>query len=92
MRTIRIPGNDRAYEIGIVTRRYGKPGYALLWDFYQGGYGLVGRVGAQAERLQQMYALEVTLGTIEQMNYCVIAQTQIADGSIELVLAQQGGV
>jgi len=37
-----------------------------------------------------MYALEVTLGTIEQMHHCVVEQTQLADGSIELVLAQQG--
>ena len=87
---IRIPGNDQAYEIGIVTRRDGKPGYALLWDFYQGGYGLVEHVGEQAERLQQMYALEVLLSTVEQMNHCVIEQTHLADGSIELLLAQQG--
>lgn len=87
---IRIPGNDQAYEIGIVTRRDGKPGYVLLWDFYQGGYGLVDRVGENAERLQQLYALEVTLDTIEQMNHCVVDQYQLADGSIELVLAQQG--
>ena len=87
---IRIPGNDHAYEIGVVTRRDGKPGYVLLWDFYQGGYGLVERVGANAERLQQMYALEVTLATIEQMKHCVVDQYQLADGSIELVLAQQG--
>ncbi|MBA5867510.1 MAG: DUF1257 domain-containing protein [Nitrospira sp. CR1.3] len=87
---IQIPGNDHAYEIGIVTRRDGKPGYVLLWDFYQGGYGLVDRVGENAERLQQLYALEVTLGTIEEMNHCVVEQNQLADGSIELVLAQQG--
>jgi hypothetical protein len=55
-----------------------------------GGYGLVEHVGEQAERLQQMYALEVTLGTIEQMNHCVLEQTHLADGSIELLLAQQG--
>jgi hypothetical protein len=85
-----MPGNDQAYEIGIVTRRDGKPGYLLLWDFYQGGYGLVDRVGENAKRLQQLYALEVTLGTIEHMNHCVVDQYQLADGSIELVLAQQG--
>jgi hypothetical protein len=49
---IRIPGNDRAYEIGIVTRRDGKPGYALLWDFYQGGYGLVEPVASQCTIIQ----------------------------------------
>lgn len=87
---IRIPGNTQAYEIGIVTRRDGKPGYTLLWDFYNGGYGLVDRVGENAERLQQLYALEVTLGMIEHMNHCVVDQYQLPDGSIELVLVQQG--
>jgi uncharacterized protein DUF1257 len=87
---IRIPGHQQAYEIGIVTRRDGKPGYALLWDFYRGGYGLVEHVGEQAERLQQLYALEVTLSTIEQMHHCVLEQTQLADGSIELLVAQHG--
>ena len=87
---IRIPGDQRAYEIGIVTQRDGKPGYALLWDCYQGGFGLVEHVGEQAERLRQRYALEVTLGAIEQMNHCVIEQTHLADGSIELLLAPQG--
>lgn len=38
---IRIPqsvtGADRAYEIGVVKRRDGKPGWTLLWDFWNGG-------------------------------------------------------
>ena len=38
---IRVPlsvtGADRCYEIGVVKRRDGKPGYQLLWDFFDGG-------------------------------------------------------
>jgi hypothetical protein len=46
---IRIPNQPDAYEIGIVTRRDGLPGYALHWDFWNGGYGLTDRIG-QARR------------------------------------------
>lgn len=38
---IRVPlsvvGADRCYEIGVVKRRDGRPGYTLLWDFFDGG-------------------------------------------------------
>ena len=87
---IRVSGNDQAYEIGVAPRRDGKPGYVLLWDFYQGGYGLMEHVGEGAHRLQQTYALEVTLQTIAAMSHCVTGQTELADGSIVLELAQLG--
>jgi hypothetical protein len=87
---IRIPNNPHAYEIGIVTRRDGQPGYALHWDFWNGGYGLAERIGEEGERLRQAYALEVTLGQLEAMNHCVLSQTQLEDGSIELELGQIG--
>lgn len=87
---LRIPNNDTAYEIGIVTRRDGQPGYALHWDYYRGGYGLTDKIGEEGERLRQAYALEVTLGQLAEMNHCVLSQTQLADGSIELELGQIG--
>ena len=87
---LRIPNNDTAYEIGIVTRRDGQPGYALHWDFWNGGYGLTDKIGESGERLRQAYALEVTLGQLTGMNHCVLSQTQLEDGSIELELGQIG--
>jgi hypothetical protein len=56
---IRIPGNSGAYEIGVVARRDGKPGYLLLWDFWHGGFGLEERVGAECKKLRQSYAVQV---------------------------------
>jgi hypothetical protein len=87
---IRIPNQPDAYEIGIVTRRDGLPGYALHWDFWNGGYGLTDRIGQDGELLRQAYALEVTLGHLTTMNHCVLNQTQLEDGSIELELGQIG--
>ena len=47
------------YEIGIVKRRDGKPGYTLLWDFWQGGFGLEAAVGKDGNKLKQQYAVQV---------------------------------
>ncbi len=52
-----IPGNGRAYEVGVVKRRDGKPGYQLLWDFYAGGYGLEKAIGKDGGLLKQSYAV-----------------------------------
>lgn len=54
---ISIPGNARAYEVGVVKRRDGKPGYTLLWDFWQGGFGLEEAIGKDGGLLQQSYAV-----------------------------------
>lgn len=56
---LRVKGNSAAYEIGVVKRRDGKPGYTLLWDFYAGGYGLEAAVGQNASKLKQRYQVEV---------------------------------
>ena len=54
-----VKDNPNAYEIGVVKRRDGKPGYTLLWDFYAGGYGLQDKVGLNASKLKQRYQVEV---------------------------------
>lgn len=57
---IRIKDNSAAYEVGVAARRDGKPGYQLLWDFWQGGYGLEKVIGKDAGLLKQRYAAEVS--------------------------------
>ena len=54
-----VKDNPGAYEIGVVKRRDGKPGYTLLWDFFSGGYGLQDKVGINASKLKQRYQVEV---------------------------------
>jgi hypothetical protein len=53
---LRIPGNKQAYEVGVVRRRDGKAGYALMWDFWAGGHGLQNAIGNDGNRLKQSYA------------------------------------
>ena len=56
LHAIRIPGNDRAYEIGVIKSPTGK-GYTLVWDFWMRGYGLQDVIGKDGGLLKQSYAV-----------------------------------
>lgn len=53
---ISIPNDSKAYEIGVVKK---EKGFTLVWDFWQGGYGMQAIVGKNAQFLTQRYQLEV---------------------------------
>lgn len=79
------PGADVAYEIGVVARRDGKPGYAILWDFYGCGFGLQDKVGKDCNALKQSYAVVVAERAAAKQGFRVTHQAQ-ADGSVVLRL------
>lgn len=56
---IRVKGNSEAYEIGVVKRRDGKPGWELIYDFFSKGKGLEKAVGKDCVKLRQAYAVLV---------------------------------
>lgn len=66
-----IPNNNTAYEVGVVQRRDGKPGYHLLWDFYGGGKGLVEKVGKDGNKLKQSYAEIVAANALKKKGFKV---------------------
>lgn len=84
---IRIPGNASAYEVGVVRRRDGKPGWSLMWDFYAGGYGLEKFVGNDCGLLRQSYATVAAVRTARQQGFQVQERT-LASGEIKLVLSR----
>ena len=79
----------RAYEIGVVENPKG--GFALLWDFFAGGQGLMKNVSAETDtqqkgigKLQQMYALEVAKKNAKKRGFAVKEQPG-KNGEIKLV-------
>lgn len=75
-----------AYEVGVVKRRDGKPGYTLLWDFIDGRLqNLMG--GPKADKLRKAYAAEAAIKQGRLQGFAVREQ-QLADGSIKLVLSK----
>lgn len=87
---IRVPGNDQAYEIGVVRRRDGRPGYVLLVDFWNGGYGLEEKVGTNANRLKQAYAIETAKRAAWRAGHRVLGEIRKTDGSVVLRIAPGG--
>lgn len=78
-----IGANHQTYEVGVVKSKTGS-GYELLWDFWQGGYGLEKAVGKNGQKLMQQYAYEVALAEANASGYTVEKIMQ-NDGSILLV-------
>lgn len=63
---IRIPNDPRAYQIGVVQKN-GK--WVLLYDFYNGGFGLEEKIGAGAGKLKQAYGVVVTQRQAQQQGF-----------------------
>jgi len=77
--------NSLPYEIGLVSRRDGKAGHALMWDTWQGGHGLVEKVGENAGRLRQEYACEVAVRIAKRQGFRIVKKQVRSDGSISIV-------
>lgn len=77
---IRIPGNKDAYEVGIVRRRDGRPGYALLCD-PEGE--LAERLGYQSCNLKREYAVVVATRQAMRQGFQV-RELRAPNGSIQL--------
>lgn len=75
--------SQRPYEIGVVRRRDGKPGWVLLWDFWQQGYGLQGAIGENANRLKASIATAASIRTMKGQGYGVQKKT-LANGTVQL--------
>ena len=87
---LRVKGSPGAYEIGVIKRRDGKPGYTLLWDFWNGGKdyntsgkGLEACVGKNAGRLKQEYALQCATKEARKQGLRVTRQVK-GDGRVIL--------
>lgn len=85
--TLVIPGATKAYEIGVVKRKDGKPGYQLLWDFWQGGFGLREKIGKDGGRLKQAYSVQVAKKQMLREGYRV-TERKDAKGNVLLTFTE----
>lgn len=57
---LRVIGDPEAYEVGIVRRPDGNPGWVPVWDFYgDKGRRLQAAIGDKGITLRQEYAMQV---------------------------------
>jgi hypothetical protein len=73
------------YEIGVVRRRDGRPGFTLLWDFID--HDLVNIAGKNGVNLKREYAAVVARKQAMAQGFMVNEQRQV-DGSIRMVLSR----
>lgn len=78
-----VVGNEQAYEMGLKRRTDGKAGYELLWDSWSGGYGLVDKVGQDANLFKQAYATETAKKQMESEGFWA-EETVLPNGTVEL--------
>lgn len=80
---LRIKGNDRAYEVGVVPSKIHKGEYELMWDFWQGGFGLQEVIGENGNKLKQKYAEIVSTKYLRKLGMRV-TRSVTADNKIVL--------
>jgi hypothetical protein len=83
---IGVKGNSKAYEIGLVPRTDGKPGYQMAYDFFSGGFGLMEKVGKDASKLCQEYSVQQNLkrgSYLQQQGFAMTQQTD-SQGRVHL--------
>ena len=81
---LRVRGNERSYEIGVVKRRDGLPGYALMYDFWCGGHGLESVVGQGCQKLVQSYATVAAQRVLREQGFSV-QEHVLPSGKTQLV-------
>ena len=85
-----VPGDEQAYELGVVRRRDGKEGFAFLFDFWgDEGAKLEKKIGPQGEwlnggKLKQAYTAATTERTLQAKGYYT-SRVYSDDGSIEII-------
>ncbi len=77
------PNNPHAYEIGVLARKDGKPGFDLMFDEFAGGQGMVAKIGAGAHRLKQEYSASVATSYYRKRGFRV-SRTVKEDGRLVL--------
>ena len=79
-----IPGDDKAYQVGVVRRRDGKEGFTFLLDEWNGGYGLVDKIGQGGSKLLQEYSIAVAAKQARRQGMSV-QRKLLQDGRVQLV-------
>jgi hypothetical protein len=79
---IGVPGSKEAYEIGVCKNPKGT-GHVLVWDFWQGGYGLQALAGDGCSNVVKGYVAEVAKKKMVAQGY-TCTQTKLPTGEVKL--------
>ena len=81
---IRIANNDAAYEVGVVKMPNGS--YKLVWDFFNGGFGLSELIGEKGEKLIQLYVKEVAVKNLVKKGMRLSKVERLHGGKLKITM------
>jgi len=76
-------GNKETYEIGVVKNK-DEEGYSLVYDFWQGGFGLEKVAGKDLTILQKEYNKMVAVDQLTNLGYMVEVE-ELENGEFDVV-------
>jgi hypothetical protein len=71
---ISVPNNKTAYEVGVVKMPDGT--FTLLYDYWQGGFGLEDLIGKKAQKLVQGYSSALVKQHYKKIGWQVSSTTK----------------
>lgn len=81
---IKDPNTPSAYELGVVKRRDGRPGYTVIYDFYgTHGRAIEELAGKKCTKLRQAYAATVAKRQAQRQGFRVQEHVGV-DGNVVL--------
>jgi len=83
---LRVRGVSGAYEVGLVDD--GEGGFRVIYDFYNGGFGLMGHIGdgeKDCNKLMREYSKQVAIDQLEEQGFVFDSEEVSEDGSVELL-------
>lgn len=78
-----VKGNKDAYQIGVVQSKVHPGEYEMMLDSWQGGFGLMEKIGTDGNLLRQRYAEKVTTKQLRKQGLRV-TRSVTDDGKVVL--------
>ena len=83
---LRVSGNPKAYEVGVVKARDAEGGYMLMWDFWAGDQGLRDVVGDGCQELVDNYVSVAAKRQLVSDGFNLVSETALEGGGRQLVM------
>ena len=85
---LRIPGNNEAYEVGVLDNGDGT--FQLYYDHWgTSGKAIIEKIGRAGEKLKQNYVKTKAIQTLQKKGFTLIKEEGLASGGIKITLRGQ---
>ena len=87
---LRIPGDDTAYEVGILDNGDGT--FKIYYDHWGPGKAITDKIGQGGQKLKQQYVKVKTIEVLKRKGFQLKQEEDLASGSLKLTLKGEVGL